>query len=775
MGVRPPGHRMTAATAAPSACRARRGIRVRGTVQGIGMRPAVYRLATELGLAGFVRNDPQGVWIEIEGEPGVLAGFVDRLRSDVPPLGQVDHIDVVELRTDGAGGAFRVESSSEQGGASAAIPADAATCDDCLRELFDPADRRHRYPFINCTHCGPRYTIVRDVPYDRARTTMDRFELCARCRAEYGDPGDRRFHAEPNACPDCGPRLAFVRDPDPPVSGADALSAAVAAIEAGLIVAIKGLGGFHLAADAGRADTVARLRARKHRPDKPFALMVRSLAEAERLCVLDGEARRALESPARPIVLAPARIDVQGVAPRLGELGLMLPYTPLHHLLLSDGPPVLIMTSGNRADEPIARTDEEARESLAGIADAFLMHDREIHTRADDSVVRRVAGGVQAVRRSRGAVPDSIPLGAAAPPICAVGAELKNTVCMTRGDRAYLSPHIGDLSTPGAHAFFTEVIEKLGHLLGVTPEIAAHDLHPDYQSTRWALASALAREPVQHHHAHVASCLVDNERTGPVLGVAFDGTGCGPAGDLWGGEVLHADLTRFTRLAHLRPIALPGGEAAIREPWRLAAAALVDAGLPLDLLARIPHARLGAVARLCQRSERATGAGRWFDAVAALCGVCDSVSYEGQAAIELEALAGADGAAYDFALADEYPAVFDMRPVVRAIAEDLRRSVDTPSIAARFHRTLAEMVVAAARRFGPMLGAGCVALSGGCFQNKILTETAARLLGAAGFDVLIHHRVPPNDGGVALGQAAVAAHRWQSRQNGGAHVSRHTR
>jgi hydrogenase maturation protein HypF len=778
-----------AARAPPPTCRARRGVRVRGTVQGIGMRPAIYRLATELRLAGFVRNDPQGVWIEIEGDAPALDGFLDRLRGALPPLGRIDQVEVIDLPpAAGEGGGFRVEVSAQQGDVVAAVPADAATCDACLRELFDPSDRRHRYPFINCTHCGPRYTIVRDVPYDRARTTMSAFELCARCRAEYDDPGDRRFHAEPNACPECGPRLALTREAAPArdplgrLEGEEALTAAIDALRAGLIAAVKGLGGFHLAVEATREDAVARLRARKHRPDKPLALMVRSLEHAEQIATIDDAARRALSSPARPIVLVPARPGApiaESVAPRLGELGLMLPYTPLHHLMAASLP-FLVMTSGNRSEEPIARDNREALEALAGIADLFLLHDRDIHTRADDSVVRPVAGAIQAVRRSRGMVPDSIPLGVCAPPVLAVGAELKNTVCMTRGDRAYLSPHVGDLATPAAHAFFAEVIEKLGRLLGVEPEAVAHDLHPDYLSTRWALACGLRREPVQHHHAHVASCLADTEHAGPVLGVAFDGTGCGPAGDLWGGEILLADLTRFTRVAHLRPIALPGGEAAIREPWRLAAAALLDAGLPLDRLARIPAPRLGAIARLCERAPRATGAGRWFDAVAALCGVRDAVTYEAQAAVELEALAAQTDVAaappYGVPLVEEQggPAVFDLRPVVRAIAADLDSGVGTPRIAARFHRTMAEIAVMAARQFGPRLGVTRAALSGGCFQNKILTEIAAELLGAEGFEVLLHRRVPPSDGGVALGQAVIAAHRWHGRQNGSSHVSGHT-
>jgi hydrogenase maturation protein HypF len=766
----------SATTAVPDGRRARRGIRVRGTVQGVGFRPAVYRLASELALGGWVRNDSEGVWIEVEGGPDVLARFVERLAGELPPLGRISELTMVDLTPSGQAD-FRVVSSTAQETVRAIVPADAAICADCLRELFDPHDRRHRYPFINCTGCGPRYTIVRDVPYDRVRTTMRAFTLCGPCRAEYEDPTDRRFHAEPNACPGCGPRLRLLRG-GAAAAGEDALRGAASELAAGRIVAVKGIGGFHLAVSATDGEAVARLRARKRRPDKPLALMVRSLAEAEEIVLLSDAARAALISPARPIVLCPARPGTAiagGVAPGLGELGIMLAYAPLHHLLLADGPTVLVMTSGNRSEEPIARDDDDARARLGEIADAFLVHDREIHTRADDSVVRSVAGGVQPVRRSRGFVPEPIALGCSAPPICAVGAELKNTVCLTRGDQAYLSPHVGDLENAEAYGFFVEVIDKLGRLLGVTPAIVAHDLHPDYLSTRWALRAARPREPVQHHHAHIASCLVDNGRVGPVLGVAFDGTGCGPAGDVWGGEILHADLTGFTRLGHLRPIALVGGEAAIREPWRLAAAALLDAELSLESLSRVDPARLRAIAGLYRRAPRATGAGRWFDAVAALCGVRDVISYEGQAAVELEALAApGETGSYPFAIDGAQPEIYDLRPTVRAIVADLRRGVPSSIVAARFHRTLAQVVAGAARSGRARRGGATVALSGGCFQNKILTESVKDLLEADGFEVLVHRRVPPNDGGVALGQAAVAARRWHERQNGSTHVSGHS-
>ncbi|HWT84997.1 MAG TPA: carbamoyltransferase HypF, partial [Myxococcales bacterium] len=617
--------------------RVRRGIRVRGTVQGVGFRPAVFRAATARELAGFVRNDSEGVWIEIEGPAGALSRFLEELPGTAPPLARIEATEIVELRAVGEVG-FRIAASAERPSVRAIVPPDAATCDACLSELFDPHDRRFRYPFINCTDCGPRYTIARDVPYDRARTTMAAFTLCARCRAEYEDPTSRRFHAEPNACPDCGPVLSL---PGAGVRGEAALAAAVAALRAGRIVAVKGLGGFHLAVDARDQHAVVRLRERKQRPHKPFALMARDLRQIEAIVELGEPARRALASSLRPIVLCPRRAGAAvapAVAPGLDELGIMLPYTPLQHLMLRDGPELVVMTSGNLAEEPIAKDNPAALERLAGIADVFLLHDREIHTRADDSVVRMVAGKAQPVRRSRGHVPDPIELGFTAPPVLAVGANLKNAVCMTRGGEAYLSPHVGDLENLESFAYFREVIGKLAQLLGVHPEVVACDLHPDYVSTRWALESGLRREPVQHHHAHLASCLAEHGRSGPSLGVAFDGTGCGPAGELWGGEFLLADLAGFQQLGHLRPLALAGGEAAIREPWRLAAAALQDAGLDLDLLGRIDRKKRDAVLRLIETgagTPKATGAGRWFDAVAALCGLRDEISYEGQAAVEL--------------------------------------------------------------------------------------------------------------------------------------------
>ncbi len=539
--------------------RSRRGVRLSGVVQGVGFRPTVYRVARALALGGLVRNDAEGVWIEVEGPGDPVRRFVEELRRALPPLARIDRLEVSELAPRGDS-AFVIEGSTGPDTGRAIVPPDVATCEACLREMTDPADRRYRYPFINCTDCGPRYTIVRDLPYDRSRTTMTVFPLCEACRAEYEDPSTRRFHAEPVACSVCGPRLAFRSGETPGLEGEGALAAAAAALTAGRIVAVKGIGGYHLAVDATQDAAVQRLRARKGRPHKPLALMVRTLDEARALVQLDATAEGALTSPARPIVLAPAvRAGTRvapGVAPGLDELGVMLAYAPLHHLLLSAGPPILVMTSGNRSEEPIAREDDAARERLAGIADAFLSHDRGIHTRADDSVVRIVAGRPQPVRRSRGHVAQAIALPVSAPALLAVGPQLKNTICVVRGDEAFLSPHVGDLDGMETHAFFEEVVEKMSRLLGVTPDVVAHDLHPDYASTRWALRSGLTRIPVQHHHAHVVSCLVDaGGHPGRTIGVAFDGTGCGPAGDLWGGEFLLFDLRDFVRVGHLRPLA----------------------------------------------------------------------------------------------------------------------------------------------------------------------------------------------------------------------------
>jgi hydrogenase maturation protein HypF len=717
---------------APQRTRERRRFEIRGIVQGVGFRPFVHRLATERGLSGFVLNDGRGVVVEAEGDPQALEGFAIGLRSDAPSLARVDSVEAQALDPTGELG-FEVL-RSEQGSGMAAIPPDVATCETCLRELFDPADRRYRYPFINCTQCGPRFTIVERVPYDRANTTMARFEMCADCRAEYEDPSDRRFHAEPIACPACGPQVSMP------------LARAVELLRAGAILAVKGLGGYHLACDAACEDAVSRLRDRKHREQKPFAVMA---PEPRLLAEVGEEEAELLYSRQRPIVLLrrrPGAPVADSVAPDNPWLGVMLPYTPLHHLLIADFGGPLVMTSGNRSDEPISTDDGEARERLGAIADAFLGHDRPIHRRCEDSVVRV---GFP-VRRSRGSVPEAIPLPIAARrPIVAAGAELKSTFCVARGADAFLSPHLGDLDGELAYRAFRADLELYLGMLGIEPEIVACDMHPDYLSTRWAQRQDAELTEVQHHHAHAAACLAEHGREGPALALIFDGTGYGTDGTLWGGELLRCDLDDFERVAHLEPVPLPGGERAIREPWRCAAAYLERAERPVRF-GGWPTVRES----LKVNAPLSSGMGRLFDAIAALLGVCEEVTYEGQAAIELERLAeGISAAPYHCRVADGTIRGADL---VAAAHDDLATGRPRAEIAAAFHEGVAAAAVAACQHAG---GPPTVVLSGGSFQNIRLLGSISERLSNLGFEVLAHRRVPPNDGGISYGQAAIAARR----------------
>jgi len=710
----------------------RREFRVTGTVQGVGFRPFVYGLARRYELAGFVLYDGGGVSIEAEGEAGSLDGFAAALTDEAPGLARIESVQTSPLAIRGEH-EFVIAPSAAIG-RTALIPPDVATCDDCLRELLDPGDRRYRYPFTNCTQCGPRFTIVRAVPYDRPNTTMAGFPLCDDCRREYEDPTDRRFHAEPIACPVCGPQLSMP------------LARAVQLLRDGAIVAVKGLGGYHLACVAGDEEAVGRLRARKRRDQKPFAVMTPA---PELLVSLDAAELHLLRSPARPIVLARRREGAavaDAVAPGTSWLGVMLPYTPLHHLLAADVGAPLVMTSGNRSDEPIAVSDDDARDRLGEIADAFLAHDRPIHRRCEDSVVR--AGFP--VRRSRGYAPGALPLPvAAARPVVAVGAELKSTFCVAREAAAFLSPHLGDLDTEAAYAAFRSDLELYLDMLGVTPEVIACDMHPDYLSTRWARERAADPLEVQHHHAHAAACLAEHGERGPALAVVFDGTGYGPDGTLWGGEVLRCDLREFERLAHLDPVALPGGAAAIHEPWRTAAAYLEMAGRP------VPFPGWPALRPvLAVNAPMSSGMGRLFDAAAAVLGVRDRVSYEGQAAIELEQLAGDEAAEpYVCAIEDGVIAGADL---IAAAHDDLAAGRPRTQIAAAFHEGVAAAAASACAAAGdPRL----VVLSGGTFQNVRLLRSLRLRLEELGFRVLSHARVPPNDGGISYGQAAVASAR----------------
>jgi hydrogenase maturation protein HypF len=749
----------------------RKLIRVEGIVQGVGFRPFIYRIARERQLTGLVFNDSSGVQIEIEGVGSVLDDFVVALQNELPPLASVSKLAVTELPTCGQSD-FRIVRSQVEVGRSAQISPDCHVCEDCLAELYDSSDRRYRYPFINCTNCGPRYSIVTDVPYDRPLTTMADFPICPACQAEYADPLSRRFHAQPNACPDCGPQLSLVNAAGAPFAKvADPLRETIRSLQAGEIVAIKGLGGYHLAVDAANDAAVQRLRNRKHRDEKPFALMSFDLARIRQYAQVTEQEERLLKSVERPIVLLPQREDQQlssGIAPGNKFFGVMLPYTPLHYLLLEEFS-ALVMTSGNQSDEPIAFENGDALLRLKGIADFTLQHNRRIHIRTDDSIARLLDGEPVLYRRSRGYVPRGVKLPNEISVVLAVGAELKNTICLTRGDRAYLSHHIGDLKNQSVVDSMHQAITHFQELLLVKPQLIAHDLHPDYASTQVAecLAVGIPLLAVQHHHAHLASCLVDNGYKGPAIGVIFDGIGYGSDGQIWGGEFLIGDLQGFERVAHLQYRPLPGGDAATKEPWRMAISYLhhaFEGDIPnVSALQQIPERDRKLLLQMIEKRLNApltSSVGRLFDAVAALSGVRNQVSYEGQAALELEMLLDANAPSetgYAFALVETTgPLQIDAAPLIRAIVADLNSAVNAARISARFHNGMAQLIVEMCQRFAADRGALPVALSGGVFQNRYLTERTAKLLRETGFNVLLHRQVPPNDGGLALGQAAIA-------------------
>ncbi len=781
---------MSAPAAAPGRrrTRVRVRVRVRGIVQGVGFRPYVYRLAAELRLAGWVLNDAEGVMIEAEGQGAAVEAFLRRLPLDAPPLALVSALER-EQRTAQDEHGFEIRPSPRGAPADTPIAADGATCADCLRELLDPRDRRYRYPFINCTNCGPRFTIVRDVPYDRPATTMAGFAMCEACRREYEDPSDRRFHAQPNACPRCGPTLALSGAGT--AHGEQALAGAVRALLAGRIVAVKGIGGYHLACRADDQQAVARLRARKHRDEKPFALLARDLAAAEALVELDDAARALLCSPARPIVLArrrPRAAVAAAVAPATNELGVMLPYSPLHHLLAADVARAgrgsvavvpLVLTSGNCSDEPIVFRDEELAR-LGAIADEVLLHDRPIETRTDDSVARTVTVGGRSqpllIRRSRGYVPAELTLPVPAPqPVLACGAELKSTFCLARGARAWIGHHIGDLRNYETLRSFLDGVEHFERMFAVTPQVLVHDMHPDYLSTRYASEREDVRLiAVQHHHAHLAACLAEHGAQHGAVGAIFDGTGFGSDGTVWGGELLVGDLRACRRVGMLLPVRLPGGERAIREPWRMACSWLLSAGWRLDgdgvpaiprtLAAAVDPVRWRKVAQLASSGTAApltTSVGRLCDAVAALCGVRASVSYEGQAAIELEgACASEQRHAYPVELLGTGAAiVIDPREMLRCAVTDAEAGEPVGRIAARFHAGLARATAGACARAASAAAQEHVVLSGGVFQNRVLLQDVAARLDAQGLRVLVPARTPIGDGGISFGQAAVAAAR----------------
>ncbi|MBZ5579896.1 MAG: carbamoyltransferase HypF [Acidobacteriia bacterium] len=748
---------------------ARKQIRVRGIVQGIGFRPFVVRLARQFQLNGHVRNTAEGVLMEVEGAPGTIEQFLQGMAAEPPPFAQIEDTLVTELTPTGATG-FAVQPSLDERAQFALVSPDLAMCAECRREVTDPRNRRFGYPFTNCTHCGPRYSIIREVPYDRPQTTMAGFRMCRACQAEYDDPENRRFHAQPNACPVCGPSLTV--EPD---AGAEPIPEAHRLLAAGHILAIKGLGGFQLACDAENDPAVRLLRQRKRRSDKPFALMAPDLAAIEEFCFVSDADRQALEGPQRPIVILPRRPDAPispAVAPDNQTLGVMLPYTPLHNLLLAHSGGIsfraLVMTSGNLSEEPLVTRNDEARERLSAIADGFLCHNRDIHTRVDDSVVRTFEGRPTLLRRARGYAPYPIDLGAERAEVLACGGQFKNTLCLTKGRYALLSQHLGDLENYETLEFFRETLERMKALFRVEPRAVIHDLHPDYLSTRFARELGGETIAVQHHHAHIASCMAENHLQGRVIGVAFDGTGFGTDGQIWGGEFLVADLTAFERLAHFRYVPLAGGDQAVREPWRMALSYLLDAfgaetaGLDLPLWAAVPARQRDVVRTMIRRgvnTVQTSSCGRLFDAVASLTGVRHEVTFEGQAAMQLETIAepGIE-ASYDFEIGSGPPWQVDFRPAIRTLIADMQQRVPAAAISAKFHNTVADVIGYVCQRLRTAESLNRVCLSGGAFQNQYLLSRAVFQLRSRGFEVFLHCQVPPNDGGLSLGQAVIGAH-----------------
>lgn len=743
-----------------------RRVRINGIVQGVGFRPFVYGLARRWNLTGRIHNDQHGVALVVEGPYANVEAFVSALTTESPPLAVINQVSVEETAPIGYA-EFQIVESTSDGHREVLVTPDSTICEDCQGELLDPTDRRYQYPFINCTNCGPRFTIIQGLPYDRVRTTMSAFPMCTVCHGEYIDPGNRRFHAEPVCCAHCGPQLRLLtahRDE----MGGEPISAAVHALNRGAILAIKGLGGYHLAARADDRDAVTTLRKRKHREEKPFAVMVPSIERARELCQIDASSEKLLASVRRPIVLLESNREqpiAEEVAPGTTQLGLMLPYTPLHHELLRVLEEPIVLTSGNMSNEPIACTDDDALHRLAGIADLFLTHDRPIQARADDSVTRIFDGQPMLLRRSRGYVPEPFTLERPlSHDLLACGAEQKNTFSLASGRHVFVSEHIGDLESYETLEAFNRSITHHRKLFDISPVTVAYDLHPEYLSTKYALAlDGVEHIGIQHHHAHIASCLLDNAQSGPVLGVAFDGSGFGDDGTLWGGEFLLADLTGYRRLAHLEPASLPGGTTAIKQPWRMAVSYLTscygsDFPCELGLLRR--NSSWEQVAQLTRHATVApwtSSAGRLFDAVAALLDIRDITTFEGQAAIELEQLVDtSEQGSYPVTIRQGDVLCIRSTEIIAAVVEDIGANTPSSKIAARFHNCVADLITETCCRLRDTTGVDTVALSGGVFQNMILLERTVHRLKTRGFPVLTHHRIPPNDGGISLGQAVIA-------------------
>jgi hydrogenase maturation protein HypF len=749
-------------------------IKVRGVVQGVGFRPFVYRLAHEYELKGWVRNTSGSVDIEVEGAEKAVKNFINDLEDKAPPIARIEDIKATFNPPKGYS-QFQIEPSLSREGQYQLVSPDIATCPDCQREIFSADDRRYGYPFTNCTNCGPRFTIIEDIPYDRPKTTMSKFRMCPSCQREYDGPLDRRFHAQPNACPDCGPTLELMDNEGNLVETKDVIKKAAGLLKEGKILAVKGLGGFQLACDANSHKAVQALRDRKRRPSKPLAVMISNIKEIERRCLISSEERKLLQSPQCPIVLLRWKKGSnisKAVAPNLKYLGVMLPYTPLHHLLLREAGLPLVMTSGNLSEEPIAKDNQEALSRLKGIADYFLMHNRDIYARYDDSVYMVEDDQPRSIRRARGYAPYPIFLPFKARQILACGAEDKNTFCLTRDQHAFLSQHIGDMENEETLEHFENTIELYKKLFRIEPEIIAYDMHPEYLATKYALeagaSSSLKLIPVQHHHAHIAGCLAENSVKDKVIGVAFDGTGYGSDGTIWGGEFLLADCRDFKRVGHFEYVPLPGGAAAIKKPYRMALSYLYTLlgedfsleGLPL---AGIKPTEIEIIKQQLKRkinSPLASSAGRLFDAISALAGVRGEIDYEAQAAIELEMLAPDQidkSEAYPFSIVGEGGmGVVKLKELLAAVVEDIRNKVPVPKISLKFHITVAGIVTQMCKLIARENNIKRVALSGGVFQNRLLLKLAVAALEREGFEVLTHRLVPANDGGISLGQAVVA-------------------
>jgi hydrogenase maturation protein HypF len=749
-------------------------VSVRGVVQGVGFRPFVYQLVTHHGLKGWVCNTSEDVRIDIEGEQAALEQFLIGLENTAPPLAHIENISITVEQPVGYKRFEIVDSVSEEGKYQLISP-DVATCPACLEELLSPDDRRYRYPFTNCTNCGPRFTIIEDIPYDRPETTMCHFQMCPECQQEYDNPLDRRFHAQPNACPRCGPALELVDSKGEAIGSGDALQETSRLLREGNIVAIKGLGGFLLACDATNEKAVKLLRARKKRPSKPFAIMLTTLEEVAEHCDISEVERELLTSHQCPIVLLKWKSGstvAVAVAPKLKHLGVMLPYTPLHHILMRETGLPLVMTSGNLSEEPIASNNEEALRRLGDIADYFLMHNRDIYSRYDDSVAIVEREGSQLVRRARGYAPYPISLPFKSKQVLACGAELKNTFCLTRDDHAFLSQHIGDMENLETMEHFENTIELYKRLFRIQPEIIACDMHPEYLSTKYARELAdespgLSLVTVQHHHAHVVSCMVDNGLQEPVIGVTFDGTGFGTDGCIWGGEFMLADFRGFQRLGHLQYVPMPGGETAVKKPYRMATGYLLSIlGMGalknnLPLMQYVDSQEIGIIEKQITRglnSPMTSSCGRLFDAVSAMVGVRGQIDYEAQAAIELEAIADeGEGGYYPFDIVKQNGLeIVQFGRLFGAIINDLDRGCTPEVISARFHNTMPQVVVEMCRRFAKRNGISKVVLSGGVFQNRLLLRLTVAALEKVGFSVFTHRQVPTNDGGVSLGQAVIA-------------------